>query len=156
MRKLFPDHAYVNLENPELRSLAQTDPKALLNRFPAPVILDEIQRVPELLSWLQAGIDETPNEKGHWIITGSNQLKLRESVTQTLAGRTALLTLLPLSISELKEAGQLKTTFQEKRCNNSPHGMTAYIRNSQEPAGSYSRPFYNPNTPGSQVEKPGT
>jgi predicted AAA+ superfamily ATPase len=113
VRKLFPDHAYVNLENPELRSLAQTDPKALLNRFPAPVILDEIQRVPELLSWLQVGIDENPTVKGHWIITGSNQLKLRESVTQTLAGRTALLTLLPLSIRELKAAGKLKPTFQE-------------------------------------------
>jgi len=106
VRHLFTGHAYVNLEDPQLRQLAEQDPKTLLARFPPPVIYDEIQRVPDLLSHLQVQIDEAPGSKGQWILTGSNQLKLRESVSQSLAGRTALLTLLPLSISELKAAGQ--------------------------------------------------
>jgi hypothetical protein len=101
VRTQFPEHGYANLENPELRELAQNDPKAFLARFPNPVILDEIQRVPALLSWIQVFSDELPGAKGQWILTGSNQLQLRESVSQSLAGRTALLTLLPLSLNEL-------------------------------------------------------
>lgn len=105
VREQFVDHAYANLEDPELRTFAQKDPKAFLRRYPAPVIYDEIQRVPELLSHIQVLVDETPGAKGQWILTGSNQLKLRESVSQSLAGRTAVLTLLPLSIAELKQSG---------------------------------------------------
>lgn len=102
VRELFGNHAYANLEDPELRNLAHEDPKAFLRRYPAPVIYDEIQRVPELLSHIQVLADESPGAKGQWILTGSNQLKLRESVSQSLAGRTAVLTLLPLSIAELQ------------------------------------------------------
>lgn len=102
VRRQFPKHAYANLENPELRTLAEQDPKAFLRRYSAPAIYDEIQRVPSLLSWIQVLVDEEPDVKGHWIITGSNQLQLRESVGQSLAGRTALLTLLPLSMDELR------------------------------------------------------
>jgi predicted AAA+ superfamily ATPase len=101
VRHQFPQHSYANLENPELRDLAERDPKAFLARYKAPVIFDEIQRVPSLLSWIQVLVDEKPDAKGQWILTGSNQLQLRESVGQSLAGRTALLTLLPLSISEI-------------------------------------------------------
>lgn len=106
VREQFPGHAYANLEDPQLRTLAREDPKAFLHRYPAPVIYDEIQRVPELLSHIQVLVDEIPGAKGRWILTGSNQLKLRESVSQSLAGRTAVLTLLPLSITELKASGQ--------------------------------------------------
>jgi predicted AAA+ superfamily ATPase len=102
VRSQFPKHGYANLENPEWRELAQRDPKAFLARFPPPVIFDEIQRVPSLLSWIQVLADEQRGVKGQWILTGSNQLQLRESVTQSLAGRTALLTLLPLSLQELE------------------------------------------------------
>lgn len=105
VRELFPGHAYANLEDPQIRTLAENDPKTLLGRFPAPVVFDEIQRVPDLLSHIQVLVDERPEAKGQWILTGSNQLKLRESVSQSLAGRTALLTLLPFSISELKASG---------------------------------------------------
>ena len=104
VREQFSKHGYANLEDPQLRTLAREDPKAFLHRYPPPVIYDEIQRVPELLSHIQVLLDEKPNSKGQWILTGSNQLKLRESVSQSLAGRTAVLTLLPLSISELKAA----------------------------------------------------
>lgn len=106
VREQFPEHSYANLEDPQLRALARDDPKTFLHRFPAPVIYDEIQRVPTLLSHIQVLVDERPGTKGQWILTGSNQLKLRESVSQSLAGRTAVLTLLPLSITELKGSGQ--------------------------------------------------
>uniref|UniRef100_UPI004055C71E ATP-binding protein n=1 Tax=Candidatus Electrothrix sp. TaxID=2170559 RepID=UPI004055C71E len=87
-RKFFQNHAYVNLENPELRSLAWDDPKTFMRRYPAPVILDEIQNVPELLSWIQVIVDEHPDLLGGYILTGSHQLQLREAITQSLAGRT--------------------------------------------------------------------
>lgn len=103
VRMLFPDHDYVNLEDPEMRDLAIYDPKALLARHPGPVILDEIQRAPDLLSYIQVMADDARGAKGQWVLTGSNQLQLRAGVTQSLAGRTALLTLLPLSFSELKK-----------------------------------------------------
>jgi len=94
-----PEHTYVNLEEPDLRALAQDDPRAFLKRFSAPVILDEIQRVPDLLSYIQALVDQdrTP---GRFVLTGSNQFHLRSATSQSLAGRTALLTLLPFTIAE--------------------------------------------------------
>ncbi len=102
-KTFFRDHAYVNLENPELRSLAMDDPKTFMLRYPAPVIFDEIQNVPELLSWVQVVVDENPELTGGYILTGSHQLQLREAITQSLAGRTALLTLFPLALNELEE-----------------------------------------------------
>ena len=101
-RSVFSEHTYLNLEDPELRALAQQDPKSLLKRFAEPVVIDEIQRVPELLSWIQVAIDEQPKAKGYWILTGSHQLQLHQAISQSLAGRTALLTLLPFSLSELR------------------------------------------------------
>lgn len=94
-----PGHAYVNLEEPDVRALAEADPRAFLRHFPAPVILDEIQRVPSLLSYIQAMVDQdrTP---GRFVLTGSNQFHLRSAISQSLAGRTAILTLLPFSLAE--------------------------------------------------------
>lgn len=103
-RLIFPDYQYCNLELPELRQLADSDPQAFFYTFPPPIILDEIQRVPSLLSYIQVKSDEL-EKKGQFILTGSHQSKLHEAVTQSLAGRTALLTLLPLSIHELSESG---------------------------------------------------
>ena len=100
----FPNYLYCNLENPELRQLASDDPKAFFKQFPSPVIIDEIQRVPQLLSYIQSIVDEK-DEKGMFILTGSHQVDLNQAITQSLAGRTALLHLLPLSIAELEEAG---------------------------------------------------
>jgi predicted AAA+ superfamily ATPase len=101
VRDFFSAHRYANLENPEIRQLAAADPKTFLKTFPPPVIIDEVQNVPELLSWIQVAVDEVPDMKGGFILTGSHQLRLREAVTQSLAGRTALLTLLPFSLAEL-------------------------------------------------------
>jgi predicted AAA+ superfamily ATPase len=99
-RMQFPDHTYCNLENPDIRRLADDDPRAFFSQYPAPVIIDEVQRVPDLLSYIQVMADET-QERGHFILTGSHQLRLKQEVSQSLAGRTALLELLPLSIEEL-------------------------------------------------------
>lgn len=99
-RQALPGHLYVNLEQPDIRQFALDDPRAFLTRYPAPVIYDEIQRAPELLSYLQVEVDAHPGN-GRYILTGSHQLSLREAITQSLAGRTALLYLLPFSISEL-------------------------------------------------------
>jgi len=106
VRAVFPEHRYCNLEDPELCRMAIEDPKQFFHLNQAPIILDEIQRVPELLSWLQVRVDEE-KQKGAFILTGSHQLRLHEAVTQSLAGRTALLLLrlLPLSIRELEAAG---------------------------------------------------
>lgn len=99
-RQLLPDYAYVNLEHPETRAFAQDDPKAFLAQYPGKVIFDEIQRLPELLSYLQVAVDNQ-RENGRYVLTGSHQLALREAIAQSLAGRTAILHLLPFSIAEL-------------------------------------------------------
>lgn len=98
-RMVCPDHTYVNLEAPDVRQLAQLDPRAFLRRYPAPVILDEIQRVPELLSYVQVEVDQE-RSPGRFVLTGSNQFHLRSAIGQSLAGRTALLTLLPFTLAE--------------------------------------------------------
>lgn len=100
-RRAFPRYRYVNLEEPDTRELAQSDPRAFLSGAEKGMILDEIQRVPELLSYIQ-GIVDNRKKKGQFILTGSRNFELMESVTQSLAGRTAILNLLPLSIAELK------------------------------------------------------
>jgi predicted AAA+ superfamily ATPase len=92
--------------------LALHDPKSLFVHFPAPVIIDEVQRVPELLSWIQVQSDES-GRMGEYILTGSHQLRLHEAVSQSLAGRTALLRLLPFSFHELNSiAGESRAKEQ--------------------------------------------
>lgn len=99
-KKVFKDYTYCNLEEPEIRSLAQDDSKSLFNLYKPPLIIDEIQRVPKLLSYIQVIVDENQG-KGMFILTGSHQFELGQAITQSLAGRTALLNLLPFSIKEL-------------------------------------------------------
>ncbi len=104
VRLVFPDKSYTNLEDLDTRNLAKLDPRSFLEQFPKGAIIDEIQRVPELLSYIQTVVDNT-DEKGMFILTGSHQLELNQAITQSLAGRTALLTLLPLSLHELEQSG---------------------------------------------------
>ena len=99
-RMTYPETAYANLEDPEIREFAATDPKGFLAQFPNSVILDEIQRVPELVSYIQVLVD-TPGFSGNYILTGSQNFSVSNTVNQSLAGRTALLTLLPFSCSEI-------------------------------------------------------
>ena len=96
----FPDKPYFNLEAPDIRQFATEDPRGFFAAIPQGAILDEIQRVPELTSYLQPLVDENP-EPGRFILTGSQQLHVRASVSQSLAGRTAMLTLLPFDSAEI-------------------------------------------------------
>ncbi len=98
-RGVFPRHTNVNLEAPDTRAFATSDPRRFLAQFNRGAILDEFQRVPELASYLQTVIDENP-KRGRWILTGSQSLSMMESVSQSLAGRTAVLHLLPLTRQE--------------------------------------------------------
>ncbi|MAZ77687.1 MAG: AAA family ATPase [Legionellaceae bacterium] len=100
VRETFSHKAYVNLEHIATRDLALTDPERFLGQYPNGVILDEVQRAPSLLSYVQVIVDEH-QKGGEFILTGSQQLNLHAEITQSLAGRTALLKLLPLSFSEL-------------------------------------------------------
>lgn len=111
-RHCLPDYAYSNLEIPEVREWATQDPKSYLAQFSGPAILDEIQRVPHLLSYIQALVD-LENRPGRFVLTGSHQLQLREAITQSLAGRTGILTLLPFSIRELDAARITFDNFEE-------------------------------------------
>ncbi|MCY4486186.1 MAG: ATP-binding protein [Deltaproteobacteria bacterium] len=99
-RAVFPQHPYASLEAPDVRAFANEDPRGFLAQFPEGAVIDEVQRVPELLSYLQVFIDEDP-APGHWILTGSQNLSLLESVSQSLAGRTAVYNLLPLHRGEV-------------------------------------------------------
>lgn len=100
-RAAFPGKPYVSLEAPDLRQYAAADPRGFLHDHRDGAILDEVQRVPDLLSYLQPLLDEH-RRPGHFILTGSANLALLGSVSQSLAGRTALLTLLPLSLEEVR------------------------------------------------------
>lgn len=100
--KAFPTLKYANLEAPDIRRFAIDDPRGFLAAHGGGAILDEIQRAPELLSYIQTIVD-AENEPGRFILTGSQQFEVMNTISQSLAGRTALLKLLPLSLTELKQ-----------------------------------------------------
>ena len=100
VKKTFEQKSYASLENPDLRKFAQEDPRGFLSNYPDGAILDEIQRVPELFSYLQQILDEK-NTNGLFILTGSNNFLLQENISQSLAGRVGYLFLLPLSLNEI-------------------------------------------------------
>lgn len=104
VKHAFPKKSYVNLEALDIRDFATLDPRGFLEKYPEGAILDEIQRVPTLLSYIQVIVDES-DLKGKFILTGSHQLELHQAITQSLAGRTAMLNLLPMSLRELRGAG---------------------------------------------------
>ena len=134
-KNLFPSFSYANLEDMNVRSLAKNDPEEFFTRFPEPVIIDEIQRVPELLSTVQVRIDKN-QKKGQYLITGSQQISLKSSISQSLAGRTAIVQMLPLSISELYSANikldrdsQLISGFMPFLYAESGHSPFEYYKN---------------------------
>lgn len=100
LKMLFANtHTFVSLENPDIRIRVKEDPIAFLNQYKPPVIIDEIQYLPELLSYIKTKIDDN-RHPGQWLLTGSQNFVLMDKITQSLAGRAAILTLLPFSISE--------------------------------------------------------
>jgi predicted AAA+ superfamily ATPase len=102
----------VSLEAPDVRAFATDDPRAFLAQFPKGAVIDEVQRAPDLPSYLQGIIDDDP-KPGRWILTGSQNLSLLESVSQSLAGRTAILNLLPLTRSEITRFKRYPKTLDE-------------------------------------------
>ncbi len=112
VKDVFPGHSYVSLEDPETQEYAREDPREFLSGHAKGMIIDEIQRVPELLSYMQ-GIVDSRQKPSEFIITGSQNVLLHEKVSQTLAGRMALTRLLPLSIHELGQAGLLPKKPEE-------------------------------------------
>ncbi|HJZ10695.1 MAG TPA: ATP-binding protein, partial [Acidobacteriota bacterium] len=101
-RNIFDRHDYINLEDPQEREFARVDPKGFLRRFPNSVILDEVQKAPQLLSHIQIEVDAHP-KRGRYILTGSQQIPFMSRIAQTLAGRTAIVNLLPFAVEELFE-----------------------------------------------------
>ncbi|MBX3733835.1 MAG: ATP-binding protein [Verrucomicrobiae bacterium] len=104
VREVFPKRPYRTLEDPDARAFAVEDPRGFLGGLREGAVLDEVQRVPELMSYLQGMVDEDPTP-GRFILTGSQHFLMMENVSQSLAGRTTVLTLLPLSVRELASAG---------------------------------------------------
>lgn len=102
VRAVFRRHEYVSLELPDQRRFALEDPRGFLDRFAGPVVLDEVQRAPELLSYIQVRVDEDRDAAGRFVLTGSQNFLLLSTVSQSLAGRCAVLHLLPFSLSELE------------------------------------------------------
>lgn len=100
-RAAFPDLEYLSLEDPDLRIFARDDPRGFFRRFPGSLILDEVQRVPELTSYVQTLVDAPENDGRRFVITGSHNLLLMEAVSQSLAGRTRVFELLPFSQREV-------------------------------------------------------
>jgi len=111
-QQTFADKAYVSLENPEEREFAESDPRRFLARFEGGAIFDEVQRCPQLLSWLQ-GIVDTRKRMGDFVLTGSQQFELVSGMTQSLAGRVGRVELLALSTQELAAAARLPARLDD-------------------------------------------
>ena len=110
VKALFPSYTYVSLEDPDMRNFAIDDPRAFLSRFGRQTIIDEVQRVPQLFSYLQGVVDQT-DEPGQFVITGSQSFLLMEAIDQSLSGRVAVLILPPFSAAELVSAGAYTDTL---------------------------------------------
>ncbi|MHA1575637.1 MAG: ATP-binding protein [Alphaproteobacteria bacterium] len=111
-KMVFHKKKYCSLEYPDVREFAIADPRGFLNKYPEGAILDEIQRCPLLLSYIQGIVDEK-QKNGMFILTGSHQQELHNSITQSLAGRTAILTLYPLELEEIPKQKLSKNFFQQ-------------------------------------------
>lgn len=112
-KHLFPHAAYVLLEDPDVVARVRSDPRTFLDSLSRPAILDEIQNAPELLNYIRARIDRAPSRKGDWLLTGSQEAPLMRGVTESMAGRAAVLQLLPLSHIEDERATWFHGGFPE-------------------------------------------
>ncbi|MDR2122351.1 MAG: ATP-binding protein [Flavobacteriaceae bacterium] len=113
LKNTFPDYKYVTVEDPDIRLFASEDPRGFLATYPDKTIIDEIQRVPELFSYIQGHVDKE-NKDGMYLLAGSHNFLLMQHVGQSLAGRTTVLKLLPFSHLEMKEGGILPETVDRE------------------------------------------
>ena len=112
LKNAFPDYQYLSLEDPNNREFAETDPKGFLRIYKERVIFDEVQRVPHLFSYIQAIVDES-KQMGQFILSGSQNFQLLQSITQSLAGRVVLFKLLPLDFTELASQNLLPNDYPD-------------------------------------------
>jgi predicted AAA+ superfamily ATPase len=113
LRRLFPKASYFLLEDPDLISRVRSDPQAFLDGAKPPVILDEIQNTPDLFAHIRARVDRQPRRMGQWILTGSQEAPLMQGVTESMAGRAAVLHLHPLSAAETPKVDLLRGGYPE-------------------------------------------
>lgn len=113
LRRVFPGASYVLLEDPDVVARVRADPRTFLDALRAPAILDEIQNAPELLNYIRARIDRSPSRKGAWLLTGSQEAPLMQGVTESMAGRAAILQLWPFSLQEDPRVSWFKGGFPE-------------------------------------------
>ncbi|HWZ43708.1 MAG TPA: ATP-binding protein [Candidatus Saccharimonadales bacterium] len=113
LRRLFPNAGYVLLEDPDVQARVRSDPRTFLEQMKPPVIFDEIQNTPELLNYVRTLIDHKPAGKGQWFFTGSQEAPLMQGITESMAGRAAILQLLPLSVAETTKVDLLHGGFPE-------------------------------------------
>ena len=110
-RAVFSKKPYFSLEDPDVRQMARDDPRGFLNRMPNGAVLDEVQRAPDIFSYLQTHVDKA-GRMGLFLLTGSQHFGLLSAITQSLAGRTAFIELLPFSVSELDRGGVIPTDLE--------------------------------------------
>jgi hypothetical protein len=113
LRKLFPKAGYVLLEDPDIQARVRSDPRAFLEELQPPVVFDEIQNAPELLDYVRTLIDSKPRRMGQWLFTGSQEAPLMRGITESMAGRAAILQLLPFSLAETANVNLLYGGFPE-------------------------------------------
>ena len=112
LKTMFPNYTYLSLENPDLREFATKDPNGFLKTYSGNLILDEVQQTPALFSYIQTHVDNS-GKMGEFILSGSQNFHLMQSITQSLAGRVALFKLLPFDFTELQKANLLPNKFEE-------------------------------------------
>jgi predicted AAA+ superfamily ATPase len=112
-RHTFPKAKYILLEDPDIQARVRSDPRAFLEEITPPVIFDEIQNVPQLFDYVRTLIDARPRRMGQWLFTGSQEAPLMHGITESMAGRAAILQLLPFSISETSKVNLLYGGFPE-------------------------------------------
>lgn len=113
LKQLFPRAKYVLLEDPDIIARVQSDPRTFLQSLKLPVILDEIQNTPELLGYIRTLIDDSPERKGQWILTGSQEAPLMLGVSESMAGRVAILQLYPFSTTESAKVSLLRGGYPD-------------------------------------------
>src|ERR1035438_4420128 len=113
LRRLFPRATYVLLEDPDIQARARSDPRALLEELRLPAVFDEIQNVPELFDYIRTRIDRDPRKMGQWLFTGSQEAPLMRGITESMAGRAAILQLLPFGLAETAKVDLLHGGFPE-------------------------------------------
>lgn len=123
LKQLFARASYVLLEDPDVVSRVRSDPRAFMEALTPPVILDEVQNAPELLNYVRARIDAAPSKKGQWLLTGSQEAPLMRGVTESMAGRAAVLHLLPVSTLESPKVNLIRGGYPDVLARPSVSGM---------------------------------